>query len=125
MASYGVYLAACGFSYHGPRGHIGFAPKLTPENFKCAFTSAEGWGSFSQKREARSVRCGLLLQWGRLKLNSISLQLAESAVAKNVRVKLNGRQVGSRHTQSETELLITLVETAELGASQRLEVDIR
>jgi len=29
MASYGVFLAACGFEYHGPHGHIGFAPRLT------------------------------------------------------------------------------------------------
>ena len=28
MASYGVFLAACGFEYHGPQGHIGFAPRL-------------------------------------------------------------------------------------------------
>ena len=26
MASYGVFLAACGFEYHGPKGHLGFAP---------------------------------------------------------------------------------------------------
>ena len=31
MASYGVFLAACGFEYHGPRGHIGFAPRLVPK----------------------------------------------------------------------------------------------
>ncbi len=28
-----VFLAACGFEYHGPRGHIGFAPRLTPGQF--------------------------------------------------------------------------------------------
>jgi len=52
MASYGVYLEACGFEYRGPKQHIGFAPKLSPENFKSAFTSAEGWGTFSQRIES-------------------------------------------------------------------------
>mgnify|MGYP000075282666 CR=1 FL=1 len=26
-------LAACGFAYHGPKGHIAFAPRLTPAQF--------------------------------------------------------------------------------------------
>lgn len=30
MASYGVFLAACGFEYHGPKGRIGFAPACRP-----------------------------------------------------------------------------------------------
>lgn len=48
MASYGVFLGACGFEHHGPKGHIGFAPRIAPENFKCAFTSSHGWGTYRQ-----------------------------------------------------------------------------
>ena len=72
MASYGVYLAACGFEYHGPKGHIGFAPKLSPENFKCAFTSAEGWGSFSQKAESGKWKAEIDLRWGSLRLKTMA-----------------------------------------------------
>ena len=38
MASYGVFLALCGFEYHGPEGHLGFVPKLGADDFRAAFT---------------------------------------------------------------------------------------
>ncbi|HKG08466.1 MAG TPA: GH116 family glycosyl hydrolase, partial [Pedobacter sp.] len=50
MASYGTFITACGFEYHGPKGHIAFAPKWNKENFKAPFTSAEGWGTYSQQK---------------------------------------------------------------------------
>ena len=125
MASYGVYLAACGFSYHGPRGHIGFAPGLTPENFKCAFTGAEGWGSFSRKRAARGFSCKILLRWGRLNLNSVSLALADNAVAERVRVKLNGRELEAQLIQSGNEVTITLKATTELTTKDRIEISVQ
>ncbi len=34
MASYGVFLAACGFEYHGPQARIGFAPRISPNDFR-------------------------------------------------------------------------------------------
>ncbi len=75
MASYGVYLAACGFEYHGPKGRLGFAPRLTPENFRCAFTTAEGWGTFSQQLAAGNLKAEVQVRWGRLRLRTLALGL--------------------------------------------------
>ena len=50
MASYGVYLAACGYEYHGPQGHLGFAPRLTPEDFRAAFTDRRRLGHVLAER---------------------------------------------------------------------------
>ena len=67
MASYGVFLAACGFEYHGPKGYLAFAPRLTPEDFRAPFTTAEGWGTFHQKRDGNAQTEKIELRWGRLR----------------------------------------------------------
>jgi hypothetical protein len=51
MASYGTFVTACGFEYHGPKGYIRFAPRWNADNFKAPFVTAKGWGSYSQKKE--------------------------------------------------------------------------
>lgn len=90
MASYGVYLALCGFEYHGPKGHIGFAPKITPEDFAAAFTAAEGWGTFSQKAGAGAQSAELALKWGQLRLRSVSLGLVGGFKPARVTVTVGG-----------------------------------
>ena len=71
MASYGVFLAACGYEYHGPKGHLGFAPRLTPENFKAPFTAAEGWGTFTQTQTDGSQAATIELKYGKLRLSTL------------------------------------------------------
>ena len=75
MASYGVFLAACGYEYHGPQGHLAFAPRLTPENFRAPVTTAEGWGTFSQKADGGKMKAEVALKWGKLRLKSLALTL--------------------------------------------------
>ncbi len=71
MAAYGVFLAACGFEYDGPAGHIGFKPRLTDDGrFKSAFTCAEGWGSFEQE----GAKADIAIRYGSLTLKSLSLR---------------------------------------------------
>jgi uncharacterized protein (DUF608 family) len=95
MASYGVYLAACGFEYDGPEGRIGFAPKLTPEDFKCAFTAAEGWGTFRQTLRDGQMVASLSLRRGKLQLKSFVPGLANGLKPTQVRATLDGRPVES------------------------------
>lgn len=119
MASHGVFLAACGFEYHGPKAHIGFAPKLSPENFKCAFTSAEGWGSFSQKTEGGKLRAEIAVRWGQLKLKTIAL---ERAGAGAVRVSLQSKHLPANVVRDGKRVLITLDKHVEVAAGQTLEI---
>src|SRR5437016_12288065 len=100
MASYGVFLAACGFTYHGPMKHIGFAPRLTPENFKAPFTAAEGWGTFSQKLQGGQFQAEIHVAWGKLRLKQVTLALPETARASSVRIRLNARGVTMTHELS-------------------------
>jgi uncharacterized protein (DUF608 family) len=108
MASYGVFLAACGFEYHGPKGHIGFAPRLTPENFKAPFTSAGGWGTFEQKYDGSSLTAQIAVKYGQLKVKSISLTLNDQLNTTSVRFLLNGKPISGQLTSTNGKALITL-----------------
>ena len=64
MASYAVFLAACGYEYHGPKGYLAFAPRIQPEEFRAPFTTAEGWGTFSQRRADQVQTASVGVQMG-------------------------------------------------------------
>jgi non-lysosomal glucosylceramidase len=123
MASYGVFLAACGFEYHGPKGHIGFAPRLTPENFRAPFTAAEGWGTFRQERDGRTQRAKLDIHWGRLRLRSLALELSAGAHPAKVTVRLGDRTVAATHAVDAGRCIITLA--AEITVPQAGSLDVR
>ncbi len=42
MASWGVLIGLSGFEYHGPKQHIGFAPRITPDQFRCTSRPPKG-----------------------------------------------------------------------------------
>ncbi len=81
MAAYGVHLAVCGYEYHGPAGRLGFAPRIRPEDFRAAFTAAEGWGSYWQRHEDGAVRCGIDWRAGSLRLRVLTVELPEGFAA--------------------------------------------
>src|SRR5690606_38307170 len=94
MASYGTFINACGFTFHGPKKRIGFNPKINPQDFKAAFTASEGWGSFSQKKSSDKLNATIKLEKGQLELTEISLYAmgkSELPVDK-VLVALNGKK---------------------------------
>lgn len=107
-ASYSVFLAACGFIYDGPDGRIGFAPKIQPENFRTPFTAADGWGTFSQKRnESGKWSASLELTHGRLMLRQLELPwLADGAIIKSGDRILPGQVSQVRWTAKDPVVLV-------------------
>ncbi len=95
LASWGVYQALAGYEYHGPHGHLGFAPKVTPRNFKAAFTAAEGWGTFSQVRTGNEQREFVEIRWGKLRLRSLAFEVPQGWKAATVSVR-----VGDKHSSN-------------------------
>jgi hypothetical protein len=123
MASYGVFLAACGFEYNGPKGEIGFAPRLTPENFKAPFTVAEGWGTYSQRTEAGAQKLAIAVKWGQLKLRTLVLPGTKTPAG--VTVTLAGRNSAATQRLENGRLTVTLAEPVAVTPGHDLEIVIK
>jgi uncharacterized protein (DUF608 family) len=108
MASYGVFLAACGFEYHGPKGHIGFAPRIKPENFKAPFVASEGWGTYEQKHLPSGLTSRILMKYGKLRLKTLSLAISNVMKPDTLKISLNGKEVESSFLEKDEKLIITL-----------------
>jgi uncharacterized protein (DUF608 family) len=124
MAGYGVFLAACGFQHHGPKGHLGFAPRLTPENFRAAFTTAEGWGTFSQQRDQGTQRATIMVSWGRLRLRTLALDLPAAKTPQSVRITAAGRPRDATFEMTGVRLRILPAEELLIEATETAEVTI-
>ncbi len=91
MASYGVYVSACGFEHHGPKGFLGFRPALGGGEFRCAFIAAEGWGTFTRSIRGGVTECRIDLHYGTLRLNRIAPGLPRLGHGAKVEVRAAGR----------------------------------
>ncbi|HTE34288.1 MAG TPA: GH116 family glycosyl-hydrolase, partial [Chryseolinea sp.] len=97
MASYGTFITACGFTHHGPKGIIGFAPKLSPNNFKAPFTTALGWGTYAQVRKGKQQEHSLSLKYGKLMLREIIVEKPSSV--KDARVVVGENIIAHKVSQ--------------------------
>jgi non-lysosomal glucosylceramidase len=82
-ASHAVFLAVCGFHFDQSKGLLRFDPVIHKEQFKAAFITSEGWGTYAQTRDSAS----LTLTYGTLRVSSIELP---GVAGKNLRMTLNG-----------------------------------
>jgi len=122
MASYGVFLGLCGFEYHGPRRHLGFAPRLGSDDFRAAFTAAEGWGTISQKRSDDGQTNRIDVHWGRVVVKTLAFELPSDRQLQSATVRLAGRPLAAETSREGPRVQIELAEPVAVEEGQSLEV---
>lgn len=121
MSSYGAFIAACGFTYNGPKGQLGFAPKIRPDNFKAAFTAAEGWGSLQQTRTETSQINLVEVVLGKLTLQELIVELPQEIIANRVTVSVNNQLINSAFKVITGKVIIG-IERIELMENDKISV---
>ncbi len=125
MASHGVFLGLCGFECDGPRGVVGFAPRLAPDKFKAAFTSAQAWGSIEQQRSGTEQRNSVRVRWGNLRVRSLRLEIPENAKLAGFALSVGGEKVQARSVAEGAKVSLELEKELELSPSATLEAALR
>ena len=124
MSSHGVFIAACGFEYHGPRGTMAFAPRLTPEDFRSAFTAAEGWGAYAQKLGGATQHASIELKWGQLGLKTLTLTPAKPGFSGKASATLDGRDVPLTSRMEDGRVVIDFHDRLVIPTNGKLQVEI-
>jgi len=125
MASYGAFLAVCGYQHHGPKGHLGFAPALRPENFRAAFTAAGAWGTFSQKRDADEQTAHVAVRWGTMHLKTLALEVPDGKRVAEARATAGGKAIPAECRADGRRVVVTLGREVALEPDQALQVHLR
>jgi hypothetical protein len=122
MASYGTFLTACGFEYHGPKGKMKFNPAFGADIFKAPFTVAEGWGTFEQKKVNGKMNGSISMVSGKLELKHLSVHF-ESPV-KKITAKLNGKKLSTKLIESGNEKSLHFENQITLDTNSKLEFEL-
>jgi non-lysosomal glucosylceramidase len=72
MASWAAVLALSGFRYHGGERKVVLTPRINREQFSCFWSTATGWGTFSQTIHRGETKVSLAVAHGELPCRSMT-----------------------------------------------------
>lgn len=125
MASWGCLLSAGGYTCDCPAGKIGFAPRISAEDFQSFFTAAEGWGSLQQIRRPGRQSNRIELRWGRLRLKTLQLKIPPGSTLRETAVTVAGRSVEYEAISQGHCVTIALKQSLLLQPERPLDVESR
>jgi len=74
LSVWSVLLALAGYHYSATEGRLTFMPRLNANDFRCFFTAGTGWGSYSQRSNAASLRVKLEINYGETRARKLTLK---------------------------------------------------
>ena len=93
LASWSLLLALSGWCYSAPEQALGFAPRVSQEDFRCFFSTGSAWGTFSQTCDYAGYRASVTIGWGELSLRTLKLPIGQD---RQVKVTVDDEAVPAR-----------------------------
>ena len=124
LASWSCLLAASGWSYDGPAGRIGFAPRVSPEDFRAFFSAAEGWGRLEQHRHGRVQSNTIDLRWGKLRLRTVAVQVPEGVAPVDLSVRSTSGIIEADTSNDREEIVLRFRDEQILVAPEQLRIEV-
>jgi hypothetical protein len=125
MSSWSLLLASQGFIYDAASGMIGFKPVWKPEKHVSFFTTAEGYGLFTQKRTSKRQVDRIEVKSGNVEVNTLVFELPMQVTPVDINMNLSGTIIHETHAVTDNILTITLDSRIHLKQGQSLEVSIK
>ncbi len=124
LSSWSALLVLQGFIYDGPAGRIGFRPRWQPENHVSFFSAAQGYGLFSQLRDADTLKASVDLRDGRLRLNEVVLAAPVGKPPRSAQVTLAGEPLAASFSAKGGDVIVKLHRPLLLKAGQTLGLQV-
>jgi hypothetical protein len=123
MSAWSGILALSGFRYHGTEKSVAAAPKINPANFRSFWSTATGWGTFSQLIENGRTRFTLSLLSGKLPCRSVELERDAPAPAKSS-ARLGTKSLAHEVKRAAKRLTFVFAEPVDLVEGDRLVLEV-
>lgn len=118
MSAWSGILALSGFHYHGGEKAVTAMPRVRSANFSSFWSTAGGWGTFSQSARDGRIRFTLAVLYGKLSCRSV--RLAGPSAATGSTAKLGARTLRHEIRREDKHLTFVLPEAVELAEGDRL-----
>jgi uncharacterized protein (DUF608 family) len=122
MSSWALLLALSGFHYDAHRGQLSFAPVISPEDFRCFFSTGSGWGIYSQSLSTTMLEINLELQAGYLDIQQLTIPVP--GMADRAEIALENDLLPANFSQSAEKVTVYFPREFQLtrGRALRLQV---
>ena len=114
--------ASAASSTTGRRGTWASPRGWRADDFRAAFTAAEGWGTISSKRDGASQTARVEVKWGKLRVKTLAVEVGEGAKVGSTEVRVGDKAIRAEAKQEGRRVVVTLAERVEVGENEMIEV---
>ena len=124
LSSWTLLEAFAGLRYDSNKGFLSFDPKGPPDDFRCLFIAAGGWGTFDQKISGDVQVQSIASAYGKITLRELELRYRGKAASPRVLATLKGKPLSLRARSTGKTVRLEASEDLELEPGDILRVEI-